>query len=167
MKMASAPTIVLVNISSLMNPKQKIAKGRNKPPAPMPIAIVVIFPCSGDVLEMPFAPLSTPPVARLPPVVTADPGSTKAEVEVAVSGAAVAMVNNVVGIAVDGCGWTTDVDSDGCDGKYERFDGLVRIDVPLATSEDDSGRKFVVDGVLSSVDGGEDENETGATPRDD
>jgi hypothetical protein len=82
-----------------------------------------------------FAPvLSTPPVVPLLLPVLLARGSPTPELEGVVSGAAVMLVNSVVGLAVD-------VSSDGRAETLDRTEGLaedVEIDVALTPSDDGS-----------------------------
>jgi hypothetical protein len=78
----------------------------NPPAVTTPTTIIVGLLCSAEVLEMSlaFAPvLSTPPVVPLLLPVLLARGRPTPELDGVVSGAAVMLVNSVVGLAVDGC----------------------------------------------------------------
>jgi len=82
-------------------------QGGSLPATDIPIMVVVLL-CFAVVVTTPLAPglapVSTvPPFEPVVPVPLPAPGSGRAEVEGAVSGAAVKDVRSVVGKVVDGC----------------------------------------------------------------
>jgi hypothetical protein len=88
-----------------MRKREGEERGKDILPADIPMMVVVLL-CFAVVATTPLAPVpapvSTPPFVPVVPVLPPAPGCRIAEVEGAVSGAAVKDVRSVVGKVVDG-----------------------------------------------------------------